>query len=140
MPAKKPVSPADEPPAAPAAAAAPPAAVAGAETPPEPKMLFYVVSFFVPIAGIILGAIYLGKPDKPNKEFGKNCLVAALANFALGIMAFCCFMSLYVSFIVVYIVIIIAVLGAAAGGAMHNAGGALGHLVGAAWAALRLFF
>jgi len=45
--------------------------------PPEPRWLFYVISFIVPLAGIIIGAIYLGKPDPACKAFGKRCLVAA---------------------------------------------------------------
>jgi hypothetical protein len=47
------------------------------DKPPEPKWLFYVISFIVPLAGIIIGAIYLGKPDDDCKKFGKTCIIAA---------------------------------------------------------------
>lgn len=53
--------------------------MANGETPPEPRWLFYVLSFFIPLAGIIIGAIYMSKPDPENKKFGKTCLICALA-------------------------------------------------------------
>ena len=85
------------------------------EAPPEPKTLFYVLSFFIPIAGIVLGAIYLSKPEEDNKKFGKNCLVWALTAIGALIMCYCAFIGFYVSFIIVYIFIILAVVLAAAG-------------------------
>ncbi|MEE9456391.1 MAG: hypothetical protein V3W11_04485 [bacterium] len=90
-------------------------AEAAAEVPPEPRWLFYGVSFVVPIAGIVLGALYLSKPDAPNKEFGKYCLVAALVNFAIGFSIFCCIIIFYVSFFLGYIAFIIGLIGVAAG-------------------------
>jgi hypothetical protein len=53
--------------------------MAEGEKPPEPRWLFYILSFIIPLAGIILGVIYLTKPDDENKRFGKNCLIAAVA-------------------------------------------------------------
>jgi hypothetical protein len=53
--------------------------------PLEPKWLFYVISA-VPglwIVGIILGIIYLTKPDPDCKAFGKNCLIAAIVSFVV---------------------------------------------------------
>jgi hypothetical protein len=93
----------------------PPTTAPAAEAPPEPKALFYVLSFFIPIAGIILGAIYLSKPEEDNKKFGKNCLVWALAAIGAVIMCYCAFIGFYVSFIIVYVIIIMAVVIAAAG-------------------------
>lgn len=89
-------------------------AEAAAETPPEPRWLFYGVSFVVPIAGIVLGALYLSKPDAPNKEFGKYCLIAALVNFAIGFSIACCVVGLYISFIIGYIAFVIVLIGIAA--------------------------
>ncbi len=54
----------------------------GQETPPEPRWLFYVLSFIMPIVGIILGAIYMSKPYPEMKKFGKTCLICALAFIA----------------------------------------------------------
>ena len=42
------------------------------------KILFYVLSFLIPIAGIIIGIIYHSKPEPWHKEFGKKCLQLAL--------------------------------------------------------------
>ncbi len=99
----------------------PAAAAPAAEVPPEPKNLFYVLSFFIPIAGIILGAIYLSKPDADNKKFGKMCLTLALACIAVVVFMYCCFIGAYVSFIFAYLIIIIFVIGAAAvGGAAKS--------------------
>lgn len=87
-----------------------------AEVPPEPRWLFYGVSFVVPIAGIVLGALYLSKPDAANKEFGKYCLIAALVNFAVGVSAILCMVLFYAAFFAVYIALIAGLVGAAAGG------------------------
>jgi membrane-anchored protein YejM (alkaline phosphatase superfamily) len=89
-----------------------------AEVPPEPRWLFYGVSFVVPIAGIVLGALYLSKADEANKEFGKYCLIAALVNFALGVSAILCMVLFYAAFFAVYIALIAGMIGVAAGGGL----------------------
>ncbi|MGD8717994.1 MAG: hypothetical protein PVH29_04135 [Candidatus Zixiibacteriota bacterium] len=61
------------------------------DKPPEPKWLFYVISFIVPLAGIIIGAIYLGKPDPDCKKFGRNAIIAA----ASAVVACCLCYVLY---------------------------------------------
>ncbi|NIT34915.1 MAG: hypothetical protein GTN49_00195 [candidate division Zixibacteria bacterium] len=48
------------------------------ETPPKRRWLYYVISFIFPLAGIVVAAIYLRKPDAACKTFGKKCLVAAV--------------------------------------------------------------
>jgi len=53
--------------------------MAEGEMPPEPRWLFYVLSFFVPVAGIVIGAIYMGKADVDCRAFGKNCIIAAVS-------------------------------------------------------------
>jgi hypothetical protein len=47
------------------------------------KILLYVVSFLVPVAGIILGVIYMGKEDEESKALGKVCLIIAIVAFVL---------------------------------------------------------
>lgn len=91
------------------------------EVPPEPRWLFYLISFIVPIAGIVLGALYLSKAEEDNKEFGKYCLVAALVNFGLGFMMACCIVGFYISFFIGYLVFILGLLGVAAGSGMSSA-------------------
>ncbi|MBU1178071.1 hypothetical protein KJ903_02525 [Patescibacteria group bacterium] len=70
--APAPVNPAPEAPATPPAPQA--------ETIPEPKVLFYILSFVVGIFGIIFGAIYMskGKNNEEVKKFGKVCLLLGL--------------------------------------------------------------
>ncbi|HUU55893.1 MAG TPA: hypothetical protein VMW93_01005 [bacterium] len=93
---------------------------APAEVPPEPRWLFYGISFMVPVAGIVLGALYLSKEDAANKEFGKYCLTAALVNFAIGFSMVCCVVAFYISFFIGYIVFILGLLGVAAGGGLAS--------------------
>lgn len=93
-----------------------PATEKAAEAPPEPKWLFYVISFIVPVAGIVLGALFLSKADAPNKEFGKYCLIAALVNFAIGVSAILCMILFYAAFFLIYFALIAGMLGVAAGG------------------------
>ncbi len=50
------------------------------------KTLLYIISFLIPIAGVIFGVIYLGKPEPWHKEFGKTCLQLALLSFVVGIV------------------------------------------------------
>jgi hypothetical protein len=72
--------------------------------PLKPKWLFYGLSFLVPIAGIIIGAIFMSKPDAEAKDFGKRCLIAAVTYF----VAACCCIIAYIS---VYIVLAIGLRG-----------------------------
>jgi len=65
--------------------------MADGERPPEPRWLFYVLSFIVPLAGIIIGVIYMTKADPASKKFGKNCIIAAVA----AIVACCLCYVLY---------------------------------------------
>lgn len=43
------------------------------------RILFYLLSaLFAPIAGIILGIVFMMKPDPEYKRVGKNCLIISL--------------------------------------------------------------
>lgn len=53
---------------------------------PEPAWLFYVLSFIVPIAGVVIGAIYFTKVDEELKRFGKTCLIVAAIQIALSLL------------------------------------------------------
>lgn len=59
-------------------------ASSGGEMPPEPKALYYVLSFVVSIVGIVLGIIYLKKDGEENKKFGKICLILGIVPSAIG--------------------------------------------------------
>ena len=47
------------------------------------KILLYIVSFLVPVAGIIIGVIYMGKEDEESKALAKVCLIIAIVGFVL---------------------------------------------------------
>ena len=46
--------------------------------------LLYILSFFIPFAGFIVGAIYASKEEEHYKHVGKNCLIFSVLNFVLG--------------------------------------------------------
>lgn len=50
------------------------------------KILFYLLSFFIPIVGFIIGAIYYSKPEPELKEVGKMCLILAVLSIVLVIV------------------------------------------------------
>jgi hypothetical protein len=79
---------------------------AAEEMPPEPEWLFYILSFFVQIAGIVIGAIYMGKPNEECRRFGKNCIIAAI----IRILLYCLCIYIYILFIVVYFVFYIVLM------------------------------
>lgn len=88
---------------------------------PEPAWLFYVLSFIVPIAGIVIGVIYFTKTDEELKRFGKTCLVIAaipIALFVLYILAvlifyvFVLLMVVAVYFFIFILIMLLALLNA----------------------------
>ena len=54
------------------------------DKPPEPKWLFYLLSFFVGLFGIIFGIIYMTKEGEESKKFGKMCLILGLLPMIIG--------------------------------------------------------
>ena len=48
------------------------------------RALFYILSLLIPIAGIIIGAIYISKDSPQLKRVGKICLALALVAFLLS--------------------------------------------------------
>jgi predicted RNA-binding Zn-ribbon protein involved in translation (DUF1610 family) len=50
------------------------------------KILFYLLSFFIPIVGFIIGAIYYSKPEPEMKEVGKMCLILAVLAIVVTIV------------------------------------------------------
>tara|TARA_B100001123_G_C14649811_1_gene765215 strand:- start:58 stop:573 length:516 start_codon:yes stop_codon:yes gene_type:complete len=46
--------------------------------------LLYILSFFIPFAGFIVGAIYLSKEEEHYKHVGKNCLIFSVMNIVIG--------------------------------------------------------
>lgn len=48
------------------------------------KALLYILSIFVPIAGIIVGIIWMNDPDVEKKTVGKQCLIIAIVMVVLS--------------------------------------------------------
>jgi hypothetical protein len=55
------------------------------------KILLLIVSFIIPIAGIIIGVIYLQRPDPASQKFGRQALIAAVSFFGLFCLCFACY-------------------------------------------------
>jgi hypothetical protein len=70
-----------------------PAEPKGAGKPPEPKVLYYILSFLISLFGIIFGIIYMTKEGEENKKFGKMCLILGLLPL---IIACVCWLLMFV--------------------------------------------
>lgn len=53
------------------------------------KILLYILSFLIPIAGFIIGAIYYVKPDTQLKQVGKMCIILGLISILLTAVCYC---------------------------------------------------
>ena len=49
-------------------------------------ILLYILSFFIPLAGFIVGAIYASKEEEHYKHVGKNCLIFSVINIVLSLV------------------------------------------------------
>ena len=50
------------------------------------KFILYLVSFGIPIAGIIIAVIFMSKGDPESSSLGKTCLIISIAAIVVG----CC--------------------------------------------------
>ena len=50
----------------------------GQQTDSGLAFLLYIISFMVPLAGFIIGAIYLSKEEEHERHIGRTCLIIAL--------------------------------------------------------------
>ncbi|OLS35279.1 hypothetical protein [Bacillus sp. MRMR6] len=48
------------------------------------KVLLYILSFFIPVVGIILGIVWMNDQDLEKKQIGKNCLVIGIISIVLS--------------------------------------------------------
>lgn len=58
-------------------------------TPPKSAWLFYILSFLLPSAGVIIGAIFMPKPGEAERRFGKICFVYGIISVILYILCSC---------------------------------------------------
>ena len=52
------------------------------------RILFYILSFLIPIAGFIVGAIYLSNNNPENQGVGKTCLIIAILAIIVGCLCY----------------------------------------------------
>ncbi len=50
------------------------------------KFVLYAISFLIPLAGLIVGVIFLSRPDPESKSLGQTCLILGIVSFVLS----CC--------------------------------------------------
>ncbi|TDK62274.1 hypothetical protein E2K98_09460 [Bacillus salipaludis] len=48
------------------------------------KALLYILSFFIPVVGIILGIIWLNDQEPEKKQVGKTCLIVGIVAIVLS--------------------------------------------------------
>lgn len=61
------------------------------------RTLFYILSFLIPIAGIIIGIIYYMKPEPELKRFGRNCILIAVLVWAIVAIVYIAAIALILS-------------------------------------------
>ena len=66
-------------------------AASGGELTPTMKIIFYVLSFFIPIVGIVLFFVYRGKPAPEDRQAANLFLILGIVSIALTCM--CAFLS-----------------------------------------------
>lgn len=70
---------------------------------PEPAWLFYILSFIEPVAGIVVGVIFMMKRDVACKDFGKICLYTAVARLIISVV-------LVAGIIILYLIVILSLV------------------------------
>lgn len=74
----------------------------GAQPPPAApegglRIALYILSFVIPLVGIIVGIIYFTKDDPDAKAFGKLCLILAGVAIVVCVVAWCAMLILGIS-------------------------------------------
>ncbi|MGD1994434.1 MAG: hypothetical protein PVI59_14670 [Anaerolineae bacterium] len=47
------------------------------------KLFLYAVSLLVPLVGVIMGLVYLSRPDPESKKLGQICLILGIISFVV---------------------------------------------------------
>lgn len=50
------------------------------------KFFLYILSFAVPLAGVIVGIVFTSRPDPESKRLGQACLILAI----ISVVVYCC--------------------------------------------------
>nr|WP_263324933.1 hypothetical protein [Neobacillus sp. Marseille-Q6967] len=48
------------------------------------RVLLYILSFIIPVVGIILGIVWMNDSDPGKKLIGKNCLIVGIVSIVLS--------------------------------------------------------
>ncbi|WP_066314401.1 hypothetical protein [Bacillus sp. FJAT-29814] len=48
------------------------------------KALLYILSFFIPVVGLIVGIIWMNGEDLEKKAIGKTCLIIGIVSIVLS--------------------------------------------------------
>lgn len=90
--AEEPTVPPQAPPPPPPMAP-PPGPPSGGSNVPEGgmKILLYILSFLIPLAGIVIGIIFYTKNTLEEKQFGKMCIILAVVSIVLFCLCLCIF-------------------------------------------------
>ena len=62
------------------------------------KFLLYVLSFFIPLAGFIMGLAFMGNRDPESKRLGLMLLILAIVSTVLGCCVGCTASLLFAPF------------------------------------------
>lgn len=62
------------------------------------KILLYIASLAIPIAGFVIGFIYYSKPDYDYKHVGKICILLAIFGAIWPTLCFMIFYAMILSF------------------------------------------
>ncbi len=50
------------------------------------KIFLYLLSFFIPLAGVIIGVVFMSRPDPESKQMGQTCLILGVVSIFIS----CC--------------------------------------------------
>ena len=75
------------------------AAVPRAEISGGMKIFLYILSFLIPLAGFIIGAIYYTKPEPEFKHAGKMCIILGLLAILLWVVCWVVLIAATVSLV-----------------------------------------
>jgi hypothetical protein len=55
------------------------------------RWLLYILSFLIPLVGLIAGIVLMTKDDEESKQVGKNCLIALVLSIVLYFVCIFCY-------------------------------------------------
>lgn len=62
------------------------------------RYVLYIISFFIPPLGIIIGIVFMISSEPDKKRVGKNCLLIAIIAIVLEIVLLCVILPMLFAF------------------------------------------